>query len=289
MSDEIEEAEELAGDPPADVVEPEPQPEPEPPAWTPEAEAEARDFGWKSLTEWKGDVPPGYIDNPQDYLDRLERHTPFRKIREKYETLERTFEDRIRKTESAQRAMYERDLKRQQEDYEHRMRLIEEGKRRAAEEGDMERYDRFTKTQQGMKPPEPQELEPQPEYNAAPLAKDHPWLNDPIMRAHGAQVIDTAFRSGVIPPNASAEEQVKYAEEQVRRYFPHLFQQPEPEPQPKPKAKVDGGGLAGAGKRTGYDTLPKEARAAFEAQVKEGIFADSKEDREFYFNAYTNG
>lgn len=246
--------------------------------WSEDEEAEARQLGWKSPDEWKGERPPGYIDNPKDFLTRLENMTPFRKMREQ-------MEERARKLEATFEAARRRDLDRQQAEHDQRMQALLARQRKAVEEADTETFDQLTQMREQLEKQRP-DAEPQPQGD--PLESfygNHEWLKDPIMRDAGAKAIDTAFKQGELPPSADTKTQVEYAEAHVRRYFPHLFKTEE---QPKPKPKVDGGGLGANRKRTGFDTLPKDAREVFMRQVQKGIFKDTKEDREFFFNEYQN-
>lgn len=255
--------------------------------WSDEVEQEARDFGWKSPDEWKGTIPPGYIDNPEDFVARQDRNPAVRKLRRDLEQSQRKVSQELGKITAALEAGHKRELERQQAEYKRQIGMISAGQRRAVEEADTERFDALEQQRQRVAPPD---LEPTPEQpQADPIAEyvdSHPWLNDAMMRNAGAVAIDQAMQSGAIPPNATVAQQVEYAEQRVKDYFPHMFKQPEPTP--KPRAKVDGGGL-GAKARAGFDSLPKDARDAFGKFVGQGVFEDTKEDREFYFNEYQNG
>lgn len=257
--------------------------------WDDDTEEDARYLGWKSPDEWKGDVPPGYIGNPKEYMDRLERSTPFRKMRERAEQAEAKLQEKLDRITSAVDAGHKRELERQRSEYERQMRVIAAGQRKAVEEADTERFDQLEQHKQSLRPPEDPVATPDhPEDPVEPFKADHAWLNDPIMRQTGATLIDQAVSSGALPPTANAKAQIEYAEEQVKKYYPHLFKADEPDPKPKPAAKVDGGGLAAPRSRSGFDSLPKEARSEFSRQVSKGVFEDTKEDREFFYNEYQN-
>lgn len=254
---------------------------PPPKAWSQEVEDEAKLFGWKAPDEWKGDRPPGYIDNPTDYMDRLSKSTPFRVAMEKAQKAE----DAARKTQAALEAGHRRDLERQQKDYESRIAALNARRRQAAEEADVETYDKIGEAIE--KTPKPQSDVPQSDP-LEPFYDTHKWLKDPILWQYGANVVEVALKSGELRSRDPAD-QVAFAEEKLKGYFPHMFQ---PKEQPKadpPKERVNGGGMTGTTKRTGFDSLPRDAREVFARQVKQGIFEDSKEDREFFFNEYSNG
>lgn len=241
-----------------------------------DVEAEARFFGWKAPDEWRGEQPPGYIDNPQDYLDRLERSTPFRKLKEHSE-------EKLRKLESVMDAARQRDLERQKQDYEARLQAIANRQRAAVESADVEEWDRLEKVKQNLVPPKDDLPQTDP---VEPFKSEYTWLEDAVIRDHGAKAIDAAMRSGELASNADVATQVKFADAQVRKYFPHLFKTEEA---PKPQPRVDGGGLAGPRKKSGFDSLPKDVKAEFDRQVKKGVFENTTEDREFFFDEYQNG
>lgn len=281
---EVQEAEELADAPDEDGQEPEAaevsEQEDEPPVkdWPDSDEEEARMLGWKDPSEWQGEKPPGYIDNPTAYLDRLQRSTPFRKMQE-------ATDRKVRKLESALEAGNKRQLERQQREHEAELNRIRLGQRQAVENADTDEFDRLEKERETLAPPEPIIEEPQGDKTEA-YHEEHPWLTDPIMRSHGFNVVNDALLKGILQPD-DTEGQIKYAATQVQKYFPHLFETEKPKPAPKPK--LDGGGLAGGKKKEGFDSLPKDVKDTFMRQVKKGTFENTKDDREFYYNEYQNG
>lgn len=274
ISSEIEEVETPEADTPdAEAVE-------QPPAreWSQDQEEEARAFGWKPPEEWVGEKPSGYIDDPREWLERLDRFTPFKKLREQQQ-------EQVRKLESTFQAQMERIQQREREEYDRRLQQIQAAQRKAVSEADTEAWDRLEQAKASLRPPEPVEAV---KHDPIPpeLRAQKQWLNDPMLVDHGAKAIEIGYKTGDLRPGASAAEQVEYAEQKVQAYFPHLFQEPEKR---KPAPKVDGGGLAPKQQKSSFNTLPKDARDAFFRQVERGIFEDTKEDREFFYNEYANG
>lgn len=278
--------------PEADTVAPETPDTPDAPEWDDETAAEAKLLGWKSPDEWKGDKPPGYIDNPNDFLERIEKSTPYRKIREQRDADRAEYQKSLAGIQAAIEAGHKREQERMRADYDAKIKEITKQQREAAQEGDLERYDALQGTKDSIKPPEP--VRPadsgagqSQEDPLKPFYETNSWVKDPIMRDAGAKVIDAAVRAGGLSPTSTVAEQIAYAEKQVRDYFPHKFEAPAPK---RTTPRVDSGGLAGTAlKREGFDALPKDARDAFQQQVKAGIFEDTKEDRKFYHDSYTNG
>lgn len=249
--------------------------------WPQEVEDEAKFFGWKSPDEWKGDIPAGYIGNPADYMDRVSKSKPFQKAMELAEQAKET----ARKTEQALEAAHRRDLERQEAEYRRQIDSLTARQRRAAEEADTDTFDRIERQKREMARPQAPQVDP---AQMQEVAKEHTWVNDPYLKQHGAAIVQAGIKSGQLRTN-DPREQVEYAEERLKHLFPGAFQQPPKEaPKEAPPPKVDGGGLASAIRpKTGFDSLPAEAKSVFKRQVKSGLFEDTKEDREFFFNEYS--
>lgn len=241
------------------------------PEWDEDVEFEARTFGWKPKSEWAGEVPRGFIEDPRRFMERAEQFGPFKKVRES-----------LRKLESMQDGIIERARKQERAQYEAKLAEFQRAEEEAFDNGDKEAFQRIRQAREGIRPPE-QFAQPQ-EDPVAPLAAEHPWVNDPFLKDNGARLIDIAIRGG--KKFASPAEQVKFAESELKRYYPHMFAQPE-----KPKAKaspVEGGGIGPGRKTSGFDSLPSEAKSAFKSWVAKGVYADTKEDRDEYFREYDN-
>ena len=254
---------------------------PAPKEWSDEDEAEAKFFGWKSREDWKGQPPQDFKDDPREYLDRVKSSRTFRAMEERAQQIAQEHAARV---EKVMRAKAERDLKAQKEAHDREIARFEAAKRKAVEEGDVDRYDQLDRMQKEIKPPEPpiMEDEPQPrEDPVAPLASKHPWVSDPYLRTRGAEIVQAALERGLVP-GGNPEAQVAFAEQELRKYYPHAFAEPERE---KPKPRVEGGSLASR-QASAFDKLPREARETFARQVKQGIFSDTKEDREFFAAEY---
>lgn len=252
--------------------------------WSDEAEETARAFGWKSPDEWKGDHPPGYIDNPEEFIARAERFPAVKALQRKLSEVT----EQSRRTEEALQETFKRQRERERAEYDRQLRAIAIAQRKAVEEADTERFDRLEEVRAGMKPPEPAPPvpdgdRPSPEEVAETQAA-HDWMQNPYLMQQAGGIIDAALKMGVAPVGYRA--QADYAAKELRKLFPGAFPA-----RPKPPApKVDGGGLASAGmKKSAFDRLPDFAKATFKRQVAQGIFEDSKADREEFADAYENG
>lgn len=272
----------------ADTPQPADPPEPAAPQWAKEDEEEARLFGWKSSSEWQGEKPAGYIDNPGEFLDRVKRSRIFSTMQEKMERQEREAQDMTRRMEAMNKAA----LDRQKKQFESEMASISQQQRAAVESADTDAWDRLEQRRQALVQEQPRE-EPQPQqpqqdpfvaqYSATDEGK---WVNNPILRQAGAQLIDANPAVRGMP----AQQQIEYAAAELRKIYPGAFPQekkPAATQQPQRQA-VDPGGLAGgAGKgSSAFSKLPADAKAQFNRFVADGLFENTKKDQEEYANEY---
>lgn len=260
-----------------------PEVQEEAPKWSREDAEEAKLFGWKAPDEWQGEKPEGYIDNPEEYLGRVQRSRIFKTMQEKLEQAETTSQEQARKLE----ALNQRALERQRESYEVEISRISQGQRRAVEEGDTDAYDALERQRQNLKPVEAPAAQanqgPPPEIASYMSSNDGEWLNDPVLRSAGADIIERTPGAKMLAPL----EQAEFAQKQLQQIYPDRFPK-SAKPQQPVRNTVDPGGLAPAAmsKRSAYDALPSDAKTAFKRYVGEGLFADTKEGREEFANEY---
>lgn len=277
MSEEIQEIEAVAETPEA-VETPD---VPQAPQWSQEDVEEAKLFGWKAPEEWQGEKPEGYIDDPSDFLARVQRSRIFKTMQEKLERTETAAQEQSRKLE----AMNRMALERQREMHERALAEVRARRDQAAEDGDIDAYKRHVAQEQEIAKAAPQPVqaqhEPPPEVVAYTSSEDGQWLKDPVLYAAAYDAIERNRAIQAAPPMG----QIEYAKAQVRMMFPDKFKTPTP---PAPKATVDPGGMAPAigGQRSEYDKLPASAKSTFQRFVKEGLFTDNKEGREKYAAEY---
>lgn len=269
----------------ADIVDAEPETredQPAAPEWSAEDEEEARLFGWKAPDEWQGDKPAGYISKPDEFLDRVQRSRIFRAMQDKLQTTEQQAAEVARKQE----AMNQRAIERQREQYESELQRISAAQRRAVDEADTETYDHLEQQRQNLhKMAQPQPTAPahDPIVQEYRNSEQGAWLSNPILARTASELIDK--NPAIL--NSPAKDQIAYAEAEVRKLYPAYF--PQPEARPAPRSAVDGGGLASGGgpkPTSAFGKLPSEAKANFARFVKEGLYKDSKEDREEFANDY---
>jgi hypothetical protein len=129
---------------------------------------------------------------------------------------------------------------------------------------------------------------PQVSPEVEEYTKANEWVNNPILREHGAKLID-AFGMATRPHR----EQLDFAERELRKLYPAAFQPAAPvaaaQAQAKPVVqRVDGGGLGGGAKVSAFTALPSEAKSAFKRFVDQGIFQDTDADRKRYADDYNS-
>lgn len=248
--------------------------------WSDDDEAEARLFGWKSPKEWQGDKPEGYIDNPEEFLGRVQRSRIFQAMNGKLEKATSSYEEHARKLE----AMSAKALEIQKSQYEARMADVVSRQRAAFANGDEKAYDAAEAERAELLKKAPQEEQPKKEAprenpDVAAYRANNKWTQNPILWREAVEAVNYM-------PNlatATVTEQLQYAEKMIREARPELFKKPEP-----PRQKVEGGGLAPSAKKSAFDGLPSEARDQFRKFVEQKIYKDTKEDREEYANEYAN-
>lgn len=265
MTEEVEEVQEVQEAPP----------EPNP------AEDEARKYGWKSKDEF--DLPPeGWVDadrflelpSTQNKALRDTQRSLEKQIKSLEENTE-SFEERTRRIEATYQDAMKRQRERDKAEYEAKLAEITEGQRRAVEEADTEQFERLQQKKEALQPPKAEQDEgPQQDPDVAKYRASNKWTEDAILWDFAVQAVQ---RNPAIQAQ-SATEQLKYAEQVTKEYFPQKFEAPKPQVQ-----KVDPGGLAAPAKPRGVNALPAEAKAAGRAFVEDGIFKDMEEYAKSYW------
>lgn len=255
--------------------------------WSSEDEQEARLFGWKAPEEWQGEKPQGYIDNPQEYLDRVQRSRIFKTMQDKLQTQEQQAAETARRME----AMNKQALERQKAQFETEMQSITSQQRKAVEEADTDAWDRLERQRADLlkaQPTEPQSTQPpgpDPYVQQYINSDEGKWLHNPILRNTAYQLIQETPAALAMPP----KEQIAYAEAEMRKMYPTYFPQGAQKQQATPpRQTVDPGGMAppSSAQRSAFDKLPDDAKKQFKRFVAEGLFKDDKKDREEYANDY---
>ena len=289
MNPEQEQAEAEPIEPPvAEPVEIEKEPEPqEPPApeWTEQDEATARKFKWKSPDEWQGDKPPGYIENPKEYVERIERHPIYQTLSDDLQKLQEEQAEAIKKMN----AVNDRIHKEQAERHKAEIARLSAAREKAYQDGDLDAYKQLSEEREALTPLEPQQEQPQQgQYKAFMDAygqtPEGAWIHNPILRDAAAQIVQARADLAGAPGQAQAD----YARGELKKLYPAYFDDPKPQqPAPPRTSRVDGGGIGGGNSgQTAFDKLPADAKAQFKIEVSRGTFKDDKKGRETYAEYY---
>lgn len=281
-----EEVEDLT---PEDQPAPPPAEDPPPaPSWSDDDAAEARAFGWKPPTEWQGERPPGYIESPVEYMDRVKRSKTFTAMHERMERQEREAKETARRLN----AVNEFALKAQREAFERQLAEISAAQRRAVAAGDVNSFDQLAAAREQI-----ERRPPVPVSSPAPVVEEYrranAWTENPLIWGEAVAAVDHALKTG--HQFASEADQIKFAEAAIYQKYPHLAPKPaaptdNPAPRPARPAPVESGGLAPTQRGNGgFNALPPEARAAFARFAAEGVFTNDDKGRAAYLEAYTNG
>lgn len=250
-------------------------PAPAAPAYDPEIVAEAKRYGWKAPDEWHGERPPGYIEDPERYLD-----TPGvlrRQQRELRQELERVRTATVRSM-AEQRKHLEAERQREIE-------RIGAEIRRAAEVGDVDAVDRLRKEEREIiAPPREEPQQPQVDPLVARYQAQNEWAADPVKWAAAVSAVDAAINAG--QRFGTTAEQLAYAERAVRQTYPHWFNDAAPAPQRAPLQRVDAGGSPKASGRSDWDRLDGETRRDLDMAIKSGVYPDRKAAIKAYKAAY---
>jgi hypothetical protein len=273
----IAEAEQQEAPPQDEVTEVTETPEaPETPAFDTETVEEARLFGWKSPEEWQGDIPAGYIDNPDRFLERVQGSRTFK-------AMEARQEAKLQEQQARLDRLNDMALNRQREQYESKMQDLERQQRAAVDVADGDKFDALEREKQDLKrqAPEVEAPKPQVDPEVTRYVEENEWIKNPVLYHEAVAAIEAAPHIKGRP----AAEQIKFAEDTMRLKYPHVFEAPKPAPQ-----RVDGGGFASGGIRaaSAFSKLPGDAKAAFKRYAAKGIFEDNAKGQEEYAREYNN-
>jgi len=244
--------------------------------WTEDDETEARAFGWKPSTEWKGERPAGHIESPVEWMDRVKRSKTFAEMQSRLERQDMEAQETARRLN----AMNETALRIQRDNFERQLTDLTAQQRAAVEVADAEAFDRIERQKRQLTVPQPAVAAP---TEVAEYQRQNEWTQNPLLWQEAIQAVNLGLQAGAVSDVAS---QIAYADRLMRQKYPHLFQKPEaPKPVTRPAA-VDPGGLAARPASNGFNALPQEARAAFARFAREGLYPDTEQGRRDFMEIY---
>ena len=256
-------------------------------------ETEAREMGWVSQEEWKGDPErwrpaDEFVQRGKDILpivqSRLQRVIDEQKTA--LEQQEKDFSDRIEKLNKANAVALKKQREQIEGDFDTR-------KKQAVEMGDVAAYeqvskdekdalaafDKETKDEEQPKQPSGPQLTPEQLATRDGWLTDNPWFKtDPVL-SQMAQIIHV--QRGNERPHEPFEQNLSYVAQEIRKRFPEKFTNA----QPNSKGPgVFGGSRQGGSKGGGLAAkLPQEAKDAGKEFVEDGVFESMEEYAKVYF------
>jgi hypothetical protein len=229
-------------------------------------EEQARKIGWKPQDQFNLDPKlwkpaRAYVESPQgqlkivrDELAEQRRHNAA--------------------TDAIAKQAHEAIRRQERQRFEQELNNVRAAKEEAVEAADKDRYQQLDQYEYQLRTtPAPPQVHPDViAYKETPEGKQ--WMDDPIL----VNWARDAINAGAL--DKSPAEQMRWANEKVREYFPHKFQprvdQPREDNGRYTASRVDGGGLAGGNRSSGLDA---DERAAY-AEIKKrqpGLFKNEAE------------
>lgn len=256
-------------------------------ATTDDVEARARELGWKSAEEWVGDTSnhmpaDKFLETQEKLLAKADAAAQKRikALNGELHEVRQTLNDLGSHLKKADERAYQRALK----DVQKRMDA-------AAMEGDADAYTAGKAELDDI----------QKEMEEAVKATDKPKPDTPAVNPDAQKLFDdwqeknpwygldgdldaTVWADSIAGKVAEKHQgEAFYAEltRRVQNKFPELFGDQTDDKRRKPAA-VEGASGGGGGGKTLWDQVDKEGKDAFHRFVKQGLFKDTKEDREKY-------
>lgn len=247
---------------------------------TSESELRARALGWKSPDDWKGELPSGYIAEPEKYVDWVTKNPGVKAL-----------EKKLQDVEAAQRK-YERvmelQLQRTTASYQAELKRLEEQKIAAVEVGDVEQYKALQQKQaelsQQIEPPKEQGIPPEVKADIDQWAAGKTWFGkggDALKTQAAAQFWSEAEAKGITTTKAI----LAHVDARMAETFADMRQVEQKAPPQTVEAGLTFPGVSGG---DAFSKLPKDAQSEFKRMVAKGWFNDTKEDRAQYAKDYND-
>lgn len=251
----------------------------------------ARARGWKPETEWKGDIPQGFIKNPAEFNRHHEQHNSrlrgevagLRKDMVELKTVAQQQLDMVRASKDAEIDRLRTDAERRQ--------------REAVESADTDKFDEAAKDLRALdsvkkEPPAPaQPAQPGPNTRSADdLPGFREWHQQNAW--YGTDKNRTDFAETVAVNRIKAQG---LAPEHGRAFYDAIAKEVDAAfgARSAPggggrESNTAGGGAGGGAKRESFGSLPASVRADFKKTLvgKFGLYTDDKKGQDEYAKAY---
>lgn len=249
----------------------------------PDVEAKAREMGWKPKEEWDGDSERWMP--AEEFVERNERlqkradsiaQAEIKRLEGRISELQATINDLGQHMKKADQRAYQKaldDLKAQQ--------------REAVEQGDTKAYEQAERQMENLKKDVEaadeaggQQARPDADFRA--WHAENAWYDDDVeATVYADQIAPVVARKTGYKGRALYDA----VAQEVKKKFPDKFGNPR---RSRPQA-VENAGTSSGQAKTLWDQVPREDRAAFKRFVEQGLYKDTKEDREKFADIYLNG
>jgi len=214
----------------------------------------ARENGWKPEEEWKGDPPKNGFKTADEFVKagfdvQKSQHEKIEQLQGTVERVENNINE-MAKTEATRTA---KALERQKQ-------RLERERQEAFEESDSDRFNELDKELDETKSQMEETSGVNKEFKDGEKAfiKRNDWYNkNKVMTAFTMNIADGLGRAF---PDMSADEYFEELEKAAKEQFPNQFRNERRDD----GSPVDGGRPKGPVKKKGFDSLPPEAKEAFE-------------------------
>lgn len=271
---------------------------------TPEEMTEAQGLGWKSPAEWKGDPPKNGFKKAKDFLEHGRTVLPI--VRSENAALKRELSDarkELSEFKVAQAEVFENvhrmsrvALTRQREQLKEHYEAVKEA---AVEVGDkdayrkasdqqekaLDKFDEEIKEKKAEKKADPDQISSEVKDTIDGWVADNRWYDSDEEMKNWALGFHAKLQKE--KPGLTLKENLAEVSKRARKKFPEAFgetEDAEANEDDGPKARgsrVEGGSRVGGGsQRSGYSSLPSEAKkAAVNFVDEQGLFFAKGEDK----------
>ncbi len=243
-----------------------------------EAEVEARAAGWKPEGEWKGDPPPGGFVDADKYLERS--HI----VKTANEGLKgdlTALQARYDKLDSRQKAQDDWREKLDKQAHDRAVETVRGEQRAAAEDGDLEAYDKAKAKEADIKPPEKPETPKEEAPGITPAFKawkaENAWYDDNQEMTEYADW--QSNRIAQKNPNMPEAEFYKMVTDKVKAQFPEKS---------KPRSPEGGGQRPRSTNGKSWRDIPSDERKeiADAGFFDDGLYENTDKGRAEYAKDY---
>lgn len=249
-------------------------------------EQEASNQGWKPLENFSGD-PEKWVD-AKTFVERGENYVGI--LKDRYEKLERRFEQQIQVTEDIKK-YYQKEQEAKQREIDQYIKQLEQARSQAITNGDGQA---FQKAENDLKAAQNKKAEiattnitaSTPQW-ALEWASENPWYGKDTALTALAETFAAELRQE--QPFLAEKDFMEKVTERVKAEMPHKFSNPKKR-QAVPDVEIAGEppdsprGTSGGG--NAYKDLPAEAKGTFNRLVKEGIFKNDDAARARFAQRY---